>query len=292
MKALVFPGQGAQFTGMGKDLFDTNDIAKDIFAQADEVLGYELSKVMFTGTSEELTQTNITQPAIFLHSIVKLQTAPTNYDYKAVAGHSLGEITALVASDCLDWKDGLRLVKGRALAMQSACEAEEGTMAAVLGLEDQLVEDICNEIDDVVIAANFNCPGQIVISGSLSGIEKAGEVLKEKGARRVLPLKVGGAFHSPLMVSAQNALEEAIKETTFNKPECAIYQNVDGLPTQDPDIIRKKLAQQLTSPVRWTQTMQNLVKDGFTSFIEVGGKGGIISGMFKKLDRSLDVQSL
>lgn len=292
MNALVFPGQGAQFTGMGKDIYDTNDIAKDIFHEANDVLGYDLSKVMFEGTSEELTHTKITQPAIFLHSIVKLQTSTINFDFKAVAGHSLGEITALVASDCLGWKEGLSLVKARALAMQTACEAEEGTMAAVLGLDDEVVEHACNDIDDNVVAANFNCPGQIVISGSISGIDKAKAILTEKGARRVLPLKVGGAFHSPLMKSAKEKLEEAIAKTTFNTPKCKIYQNVDGIPTTDPDIIRKKLIDQLTSPVRWTQTMRNMVGDGFTSFVEVGGKGGIIAGMFRKLDRSLNVQSL
>lgn len=292
MKALVFPGQGAQFMGMGKDMYTNNDQAKALFEEANEILGYDLTQVMFGGTVEELKETKITQPSIYLHSIIKYKTATQNFNFEAVAGHSLGEITALAVAGCLDWKDGLSLVKSRAMAMQAACEAEEGTMAAVLGMEDQHVVDACLEIEDIVVAANFNCPGQIVISGSLSGIQSASVLLKEKGARRVLPLKVGGAFHSPLMISAQNELESAIANTQFNTPVCKIYQNVDGLPTKEPDIIRKKLIQQLTSSVRWTQTMQNMVSDGYSSFVELGGKGGVIAGMFKKMDRNLDVQSI
>lgn len=292
MKALVFPGQGAQFPGMGKEDYGQNAVAKDIYEKANDILGYRITDVMFDGSKEDLKQTKITQPAIFLQSIVKLKSTEESINPSAVAGHSLGEFTALVANGCLDWKDGLRLVRNRALAMQKACETQKGTMAAVLGLDDEVVFEVCAEIKEIVVAANYNCPGQIVISGSEEGIAKASTILSEKGARRVLPLPVGGAFHSPLMSPAQDELSEVIKETEFLIPTCPIYQNVNGLPTSDAVKIKENLNLQLTSSVMWTKTMKNMVADGITSFIEVGGTGKVLSGMFKKLDRSLEVQSL
>lgn len=292
MKVLVFPGQGAQFPGMGKEEYGLNTVAKNIYEEANEILGYRITDVMFDGSKEDLQQTNITQPAIFLQSIVKLNSATEPIKPAAVAGHSLGEFTALVANGCLDWKDGLRLVKNRAISMQKACESQKGTMAAVLGLEDEVVFEVCKQVEEIVVAANYNCPGQIVISGSEEGIKKASSLLSEKGARRVLPLPVGGAFHSPLMLPAQEELSSFIAETNFNTPICPIYQNVNGLPTSDALKIKENLILQLTSSVMWTETMKNMVSDGFISFIEVGGTGKVLSGMFKKLDRSLEVQSL
>lgn len=292
MKAYVFPGQASQFEGMGKDLYESSEEAKELFEQANEILGFRISDVMFEGTAEDLKQTKVTQPAVFLHSIVKARLAGDNFKPEVVAGHSLGEISALVANHVLSFEDGLKLVQQRANAMQTACEMQESTMAAILGLDDEIVENVCANIDDVVVPANYNCPGQLVISGSMSGIEKAVEALKEAGARRAIVLQVGGAFHSPLMKPAEEQLKSAIEATTFNTPSCPIYQNVDAVAETDPERIKEKLIQQLTSPVRWTQTMQNMIDGGVSEFIEVGGTGKVIQGFVKKVDRRFPTSAL
>lgn len=285
--AYVFPGQGAQFSGMGKDLYESNESAKALFEKANEILGFDIAKIMFEGSDEELKETKVTQPAVFLHSTI---LASTIEDFKPdmVAGHSLGELSALVANKTLSFEDGLKLVYKRALAMQKACEVEPSTMAAILGLEDKVVEDVCAEIDEVVVAANYNCPGQLVISGSIEGINKACEALKEKGAKRALVLPVGGAFHSPLMEPARQELQDAIEATTFNTPICPVYQNVTASAVSDPEEIKANLISQLTAPVRWTQSAQQMVQDGATHFVEVG-PGKVLSGLVKKIHREAEV---
>lgn len=291
MKAYIFPGQGSQFSGMGKDLYENNSDAKELFEQANQILGFSITNVMFNGTDEELKQTKVTQPAIFLHSVITALIAK-DFQPDMVAGHSLGEFSALVANKTLSFADGLRLVSQRALAMQKACENNPSTMAAVLGLDDETVEKICSEIkEEVVVAANYNCPGQLVISGSFKGIELASEKLKEAGAKRVLPLPVGGAFHSPLMESARTELAAAIENTTFSQGICPIYQNVNALPFSDAATIKNNLIAQLTGAVRWTQTAQNMLKDGATQFIEVG-PGKVLQGLVKKVNKEVEVSSL
>lgn len=292
MKAYVFPGQASQFEGMGKDLYEEFDLAKELFENANDILGFRISDVMFTGTAEDLKQTKITQPAVFLHSIITARLAGDSFRPEAVAGHSLGEFSALVASGAMNFEDGLRLVQQRALAMQKACEAVEGTMAAVLGLEDAQIEEVCADIEDVVEPANYNCPGQLVISGSVWGINQAVTKIQELGARRAIVLPVGGAFHSPLMKPAEDELRAAIESTNISAPVCPIFQNVDAVAEMDPELIRKKLIQQLTSPVKWTQTMQNMIAYGVTEFIEVGGTGKVIQGFIKKVDRKFPTSKL
>ncbi|PSR15207.1 MAG: [acyl-carrier-protein] S-malonyltransferase [Bacteroidetes bacterium] len=293
MKAYVFPGQGAQFTGMGQDMYTDHELAREFFEQANEILGYRLSDVMFSGDEEALRATKITQPAIFLHSVIKVMLAGTDFQPAGVAGHSLGEFSALVAVGAIAFEDGLRLVHARALAMQEACELQPGTMAAVLGLDDQLVEDICAAITDVVVVpANYNTPGQLVISGSLEGVGRAAEQLTAAGATKVVELVVGGAFHSPLMQPAQDKLAAAIEATAFRNPRCPIYQNVDASPHIDPVTIQQNLVKQLTGPVRWTQTVQQMAQDGYDTFTEVGGKGSILRGLIRRIDRSLATDSL
>lgn len=292
MKAYVFPGQASQFEGMGKDMYDASDLAKELFEQANDILGFRISDVMFTGSAEDLKQTKVTQPAVFLHSVIKVKLNEASFKPDAVAGHSLGEISALVAANTMSFEDGLSLVQKRAMAMQKACEAQESTMAAILGLEDEVIEQICADMDDVVVPANYNCPGQLVISGTVTGINKAVEALKEAGAKRALVLPVGGAFHSPLMEPAKSELEAAINETTFNTPICPIYQNVHGLAVNDPQAIKTNLINQLTTPVKWTQTMQNMIKDGVETAIEVGGTGKVLQGFFKRLDRKFPTSNL
>ncbi len=293
MKAYVFPGQGAQFEGMGKGLYENSEQAHRLFEQANSILGYRLSDVMFEGSPEELKQTKITQPAIFLHSVIKAMLAGDSFQPDVVAGHSLGEFSALVANGVLSLEDGLKLVQQRAFAMQKACEAVESTMAAIVGLEDEKVEAICDGItDEIVVAANYNCPGQLVISGSIPGVEKAVEQLKEAGARRAIILNVGGAFHSPLMAPAEAELKAAIEATTFQVPKCPIYQNVNAQKATDPIIIQQNLIAQLTSPVKWTQTMLTMIEDGVTEFVEVGGTGKVIRGMILRVNRRMPVSSL
>ncbi len=289
-KAYVFPGQGSQFVGMGKDLYEQHEEAKQLFDKANEILGFNITEIMFNGTDEELKQTKVTQPAIFLHSVAQA-TVAKDFTPDMVAGHSLGEFSALVASKVLSFEDGLRLVSKRALAMQAACEANPSTMAAILGLEDDKVEEICASIDEVVVAANYNCPGQLVISGSNKGIEIACEKMKEAGAKRALPLPVGGAFHSPLMKPAEEELAKAINETTFSQGICPIYQNVDAMPHTDPAEIKQNLIKQLTAPVRWTQSVQQMLADGATHFIECG-PGKVLQGLVKKIERSAEVSSV
>ena len=291
MKAYIFPGQGAQFPGMGKDLFDSSKTAADFFNIANEILGFKISNIMFNGTSEDLRQTSVTQPSIFLHSVIFALTKENEIIPKMVAGHSLGEFSALVINKSISFEDGLKLVSIRANAMQKACENNPGTMAAVLGLEDNLVEKICEEIQGVVVAANYNCPGQLVISGEINSIELACEKFKEAGARRALVLPVGGAFHSPLMEQAKNELEDAINKTVFNSPICPIYQNVNGLPFSSENEIKKNLISQLTSPVKWTQSVNNMITDGANEFIEVG-PGKVLQGLVRKINRDINCSSL
>jgi len=284
MKAYVFPGQGAQFVGMGKDLYDQSPLAKEYFEKANSILGFRITDLMFEGTPEDLRQTKVTQPAIFLHSVISALVLGDDFKPDMVAGHSLGEFSALVASKALTFEDGLLLVSKRAIAMQKACEAEESTMAAILGLSDEVVEEVCDSIKDaIVVPANYNCPGQIVISGSIEGIDRACEMLKEKGAKRALKLSVGGAFHSPLMQPAAEELQAAINATTFSTPLCPVYQNVNAYPQTDPAAIRENLIAQLTAPVRWTQTVKNMVTDGATEFIELG-PGEVLKGLIKKIN--------
>ncbi len=287
MKAYVFPGQGAQFVGMGKDLYENSELGKELFDKANEILGFNITELMFNGTDEDLRQTKVTQPAIFLHSVILAKTLGDDFKPEMVAGHSLGEFSALVANGALSFEDGLKLVSQRAMAMQKACEIEPSTMAAIIGLDDETVVRVCAEIEEIVVPANFNCPGQLVISGSMKGIEIACEKLKEAGAKRALPLKVGGAFHSPLMEPARVELEEAIKNTNFSTPTCAVYQNVNAKPVIDPEEIKKNLVAQLTAPVRFTQTMINMIADGASSFTEVG-PGKVIQGLVKKVDRKME----
>jgi [acyl-carrier-protein] S-malonyltransferase len=289
-KAFVFPGQGAQFVGMGKDLYEYSVEAKAMFEKANEILGFRITDLMFSGTDEDLRQTKVTQPAIFLHSVILAYTLGEKFNPDMVAGHSLGEFSALVAARALSFEDGLVLVSKRAMAMQKACEAEPSTMAAILGLDDEVVESICAGIFEVVVPANYNSPGQLVISGSMKGIEIAMEKLKEAGAKRALPLKVGGAFHSPLMEPARQELAQAINETAFNHPICPIYQNVNAQAVTEPALIKENLIAQLTSPVRWTQIMQNMMADGATTFVEVG-PGTVLQGLVKKVDKDIEAFS-
>lgn len=284
MKAYVFPGQGAQFIGMGKDLYDRSPLAKEMFEKANSILGFRITDLMFAGTDADLKQTKVTQPAIFLHSTILAAVLGNSFKPEMVAGHSLGEFSALVANKTLSFEDGLILVSKRALAMQKACEKTPSTMAAILGLDDKIVEEVCVSIKEVVVPANYNSPGQIVISGSNEGIDKAIEILKEKGAKRALKLAVGGAFHSPLMEPARIELEAAIKNTLFNKPICPVYQNVNARPSDNPDVIKANLVLQLTSPVKWTQSVMNMITDGATSFTEVG-PGSVLQGLIKKVNR-------
>ena len=290
MKAFVFPGQGSQFPGMGADLFNTNSTAAELFNRANDILGFNITNIMFNGTPNELKQTNVTQPAIFLHSVILASTIG-NFKPDMVAGHSLGEFSALVANKTLSFNDGLKLVSQRAQAMQKACEVESSTMAAVLGLDDNVVETICSETDGVVVAANYNCPGQLVISGSIKAINDACAKLTEAGARRALILPVGGAFHSPLMEPARVELEAAIDATKFSQPICPVYQNVTANAVSDPNEIKKNLISQLTSPVRWTQTVKQMIADGATSFTEIG-PGKVLQGLVKKADRAMETSGI
>jgi len=286
MKAYIFPGQGAQFSGMGLDLYNNSPLAKELFEQANQILGFEITKIMFEGTAEALKQTKVTQPAIFLHSVILAKTLGDDFKPEMVAGHSLGELSALVANGVLTFEDGLKLVSKRALAMQKACEAQESTMAAVLALDDATVEEVCASIDGVVVAANYNCPGQLVISGEIAAIDKACEVLLEKGAKRALKLPVGGAFHSPLMEPAREELAAAIEATIFSNPTCPVYQNVVAKAVTNPSEIKENLRAQLTAPVRWTQSIQQMIADGGTEFIEVG-PGKVLQGLMRSIDRSV-----
>lgn len=290
MKAYVFPGQGAQFSGMGKDLYEQSEEAKKLFHQANEILGFKITEIMFEGTDEQLKQTNVTQPAIFLHSVILAKVLGDSFKPDMTAGHSLGEFSALVAAGAMKFEDGLKLVAARANAMQKACEAEPSTMAAVLGMEDADVERICGEIDGIVVPANYNCPGQLVISGSVEAVEKACEALKEAGAKRALILPVGGAFHSPLMEPARAELEAAIKATELTTPICPVYQNVVAKGVTDPTEIKTNLVNQLTGAVKWTQIMQQMIADGASEFIEVG-PGKVLQGLVKKVDRAMPTAS-
>ena len=290
MKAYVFPGQGAQFVGMGKDLYEQSEIAKKYFEKANEILGFRITDLMFEGTDEDLRQTKVTQPAVFLHSVISAFVLEDNFKPDMVAGHSLGEFSALVAAQALTFEDGLILVSKRAQAMQKACEMEESTMAAIIGLDDETVEEVCDPIkDEIVVPANYNCPGQIVISGTIRGVEKACELLKEKGAKRALKLSVGGAFHSPLMEPARIELSQAINQTSFSTPICPVYQNVNAYPQTNPENIKQNLIAQLTAPVRWTQTIKNMINDGATEFIELG-PGDVLKGLIKKINPNVMVR--
>jgi len=286
MKAYVFPGQGAQYPGMGKDLYENSSEAKVLFEKANDILGFNITNIMFEGTIDDLKQTKVTQPAIFLHSVLLAKTLK-NFAPDMVAGHSLGAFSALVANGTLTFEDGLTLVSKRAMAMQKACEIEPSTMAAIVGLADDVVEEVCSSIDDVVVPANYNCPGQLVISGSVAGIDKACEMLTEKGAKRAIKLVVGGAFHSPFMAPARKELASAIESTVFNKPLCPVYQNVNAQAVSDPLIIKENLILQLTAPVKWAQILQNMIADGATSFTEIG-PGKVLQGLVKKVDRSIE----
>ncbi len=290
MKAYIFPGQGAQYVGMGKNLYEESTLARSMFEEANDILGFRITDLMFAGSDEDLRQTRVTQPAIFLHSVILATNLGDSFQPQMVAGHSLGEFSALVAAKALTFTDGLRLVSARAMSMQKACEAEPSTMAAIIGLDDETTEKILAKIDEIVVPANYNSPGQLVISGSVKGIEIACEKLKTAGAKRALPLKVGGAFHSPLMEPARIELAEAINKTTFHNPVCPVYQNVNALPATDPDIIKQNLVDQLTSPVRWTQTVLNMISDGARTFIEVG-PGTVLQGLVKKSDHSVEAYS-
>lgn len=290
MKAYIFPGQGAQFSGMGADLYEKSAKAKELFERANDILGFSITEIMFSGSAEDLKQTKVTQPAIFLHSVILSKVLGDNFKPDMVAGHSLGELSALVANNTLEFEDGLCLVSKRALAMQKACEITPSTMAAILGLEDELVEAVCAETEGIVVAANYNCPGQIVISGETTAVEKACETLKVKGAKRALLLPVGGAFHSPLMEPARKELAAAIEATKFSNPSCPIYQNVTTTAVTDPIEIQKNLVFQLTAPVKWTQSVQNMLKDGASSFVEVG-PGKVLQGLVKKVDRKIETAS-
>ncbi len=292
-QAFIFPGQASQFVGMGKDLYENSPLAKNMFDEADALLGYKISEVMFEGTEDQLKQTSITQPSVFIHSLVSMMSKSDGALPIAVAGHSLGEISALVAAGVLTFSDGLILVKSRADAMQLACDQNPGSMAAIVGLTDEQIESVCESItDEIVIPANYNCPGQLVISGSLAGLKLAEEKLLAAGAKRVILLQVGGAFHSPLMEPARAKLEEAIHNLEFCTASCPVYQNVDAMPSTDPTILKSKLIRQLTAPVRWTQTMQNMISSGINSFVEVGGNGTVLSGFLKRIDRNIPVTSL
>ncbi len=290
MKAYVFPGQGAQFVGMGKDLYDNSDLAKELFEKANDILGFRITDIMFNGTDEDLKQTKVTQPAIFLHSVILAKVLGDDFKPDMVAGHSLGEFSALTATGALSFEDGLTLVSKRANAMQKACEIQPSTMAAVLGLDDFTVEDICQRVSDVVVPANYNCPGQLVISGSIAGIDKACELLLAAGAKRALKLNVGGAFHSPLMEAAKMELETAIVATEIKEPLCPVYQNIDAKPYKDVPSIKHNLIAQLTGSVKWTQTMQRMLEDGATSFTEVG-PGSVLQGLVKKVNRAIPTES-
>ena len=294
MKAFVFPGQGSQFVGMGKELYDNNPLAKELFDKADEILGFKITDIMFAGTDEQLKQTNVTQPAVFLHSVISALCLGDEFAPAMVGGHSLGEFSALVAVGALSFEDGLKLVAARANAMQKACEANPGTMAAIIGLPDEKVEEICAEVStdgNVVVAANYNCPGQLVISGNVDAINAACEKLKEAGAKRALPLKVGGAFHSPLMQPAKDELEAAIEKTTFNVPKCPVYQNVDAKRHTEPEVIKANLIAQLTSSVRWTASVQAMIADGADDFTECG-PGKALQGMIGRIDKTVAVRGI
>jgi [acyl-carrier-protein] S-malonyltransferase len=286
MKAYIFPGQGAQFSGMGLDLYENSKVAQDLFEKANKILGFAITDIMFEGTADQLKQTNVTQPAIFLHSVILANFLEDSFSPEMVAGHSLGELSALVANKVLSFEDGLKLVAKRASAMQKACEIAPSTMAAVLGLADNVVEDVCASIDGIVVAANYNCPGQLVISGEVSAVEKACEVLTEKGARRALILPVGGGFHSPMMEPAREELAAAIEATPFSKPICPIYQNVTAKAVTSSDEIKENLIAQLTAPVKWTQCVQSMIADGATEFIEIG-PGKVLQGLMRKIDRNV-----
>ncbi|WP_335965602.1 ACP S-malonyltransferase [Galbibacter sp. PAP.153] len=290
MNAYIFPGQGAQFVGMGQELYEKSDLAKELFEQANNILGFSITDIMFQGTAEDLKQTKVTQPAVFLHSVILSKVLGNTFKPAMVAGHSLGELSALVANNTLTFEDGLQLVSRRAMAMQKACEITPSTMAAVLGLEDEVVEQVCNETEGIVVAANYNCPGQLVISGEIEAVNRACETLKEKGARRALVLPVGGAFHSPLMEPAREELAAAIEQTQFNNPVCPVYQNVTTTAVTSPDEIKKNLIAQLTAPVKWTQSVQNMVKDGALLFTEVG-PGKVLQGLVKKINKEAEVAS-
>ncbi|NBL63657.1 ACP S-malonyltransferase [Flavobacterium sp. NST-5] len=290
MKAYVFPGQGAQFTGMGKDLYENSPLAKELFEKANDILGFRITDIMFDGTAEELKETKVTQPAVFLHSVILAKTLGEDFKPEMVAGHSLGEFSALVANGTLSFEDGLKLVSQRALAMQKACEIKPSTMAAVLGLEDNTVENVCASIDGVVVAANYNCPGQLVISGETTAVEKACEAMKDAGAKRALILPVGGAFHSPMMEPAREELAAAIENTKFSTPVCPVYQNVTASAVSDPSEIKKNLIVQLTAPVKWTQSVQQMIADGATSFTEVG-PGKVLIGLVNKIDKTAETFS-
>lgn len=290
MKAYVFPGQGAQFTGMGKDLYEQSPLAKELFEKANDILGFRITDIMFEGTAEELKETKVTQPAIFLHSVILAKTLGTDFKPEMVAGHSLGEFSALVAAGALTFEDGLKLVSQRAMAMQKACEITPSTMAAVLGLDDNIVEDICEQTEGIVVAANYNCPGQLVISGETGAVERACEALKAAGAKRALILPVGGAFHSPMMEPAREELAAAIEKTTISAPVCPVYQNVPATAVTSPDEIKRNLIIQLTAPVKWTQSVQNMITDGATLFTEVG-PGNVLQGLVKKINKEAETAS-